>query len=93
MPREILKWLQTLDLSFAVKNARRDFCSGYLMAEVLSRYYAADVSMHSYANVTSSERKKQNWALLWKLFMVQRDGTTHGWGICMYTCNPMPTPM
>lgn len=57
---------------------RRDFANGFLYAEILSRYYPADVQMHSFENVASMERKKKNWSLLEKVIKVGAGGPCEG---------------
>lgn len=68
--REMLKWLLGLDLSFPVRNVKRDLANGYLVAEILSRYFPKEVDMHSFENVCSLTLKECNWHVLLKLFKV-----------------------
>lgn len=67
----------------------RDFANGFLVAELLARYYPADVQMHSFSNVHSAERKKNNWFLLNKFFKVRPRSSIHkagGGRSCSHLC-------
>ena len=48
-----------------VPESRRSLCSdfsnGFLIAEILSRYYKRDIQMHAFDNGTSSAKRKANW--------------------------------
>lgn len=65
MQREVIKWLQSLDLTHPVRNPRRDFCNGFTAAEIVSRYADPSVlTMAAITNSSSSESRRCNWQLV-----------------------------
>lgn len=71
LPREVLKWIQSLDLSCPIRNPKWDLSSGYLVAEILSWYYPQDIELPLFVNASSLDVKLSNWQRL-KKFMNQR---------------------
>ncbi|TRY89035.1 hypothetical protein DNTS_022158 [Danionella cerebrum] len=71
LPRDVFKWLQSLDLSFFPKNVRRDFSNGYLVAEVFSWYFPRDFDMCFYDRGASLAAKQSNWSLIEKFLLKQ----------------------
>lgn len=83
--REVVKWLQSLDLTWQIKNPKWDLSNGYLIAEIFSWYFPQEIQMHSFYNRDSLELKQRNWHILKNfilknqldLKMADIDGTIH----------------
>ena len=80
IPREVLMWLQAMNLTYKVKNPKRDLANGFVISEILSRYYTAydkeqdttKISTHCFDTGFSMQAKKTNWGLLGKIFKKQQ---------------------
>lgn len=78
IPREVWKWMQSLELSHTVKDAKFDLANGYLYAQMLQRYYPKEVSTWSFENGLSLEVRVANWE---HLFRVGVDVGWRVWGV------------
>ncbi len=67
-----MRWLQGLDLTYSVRNPTRDLSNGYLVAEILLRYYGSEISIHSIVPGTSLSVKQDNWRQL-SAFLSRKD--------------------
>ena len=69
--RDIVRWLQGLDLTYSLRNPIRDLSNGYVVAEILMRYYGSEIPMHSIVPGTSSSIKEDNWRQLSHIFALK----------------------
>ncbi|KAJ3122114.1 spermatogenesis-associated protein 4 [Physocladia obscura] len=66
LTRDVLKWVQSLDLTYSIKNTKRDLANGFLLAEMLSKYHPLEFQMHGYDTGMGPVAKRNNWEQLVK---------------------------
>ena len=57
----MIKWLDSMDLSYQVRNLRRDIANGFIVAEILSRYCPKEVKIYTFDNGLKKDKRKDNW--------------------------------
>lgn len=80
IPRKLAKWFDKLDLTYAVRNLsryivfnQRDFCNGFLVAEILSRKFP-DIDIYQFYNGLAMEKRRDNWTRV--IAFLQKKGKT-----------------
>jgi len=62
--KELLIWIDSIELSRPKKNINRDFADGVLVAEVIHSYFPQRVEKHNYIPSSGRQGKLTNWATL-----------------------------
>ena len=72
----LARWLESLKLYQRVSKHhvrwRRDLSSGFVVADILSRFYPSDVSLHTYSITSNTKCKEDNWRQLHMFFRKRR---------------------
>ena len=66
MPREVLQWFDTLDLSYAIRNPKIDLANGFIIAQIITRKYPNELSILTFYNAQKKEKKIDNWQQIQK---------------------------
>ncbi|XP_076467771.1 spermatogenesis-associated protein 4-like [Babylonia areolata] len=85
LPREVVKWIQSLELRWKMTVPKWDLDNGYLVAEILSKYFPGEIRMYSLIVCTSLKEKVENWYYIKKFNQSKQlgipeemiDGTIH----------------
>ena len=72
LPREVLQWLDGLDLSYSIRNPRRDLANGFIIAEMLTRHYPSELSILTFYNAQKKDKKIDNWRQIQKCTLACR---------------------
>lgn len=69
LPRDLIQWLDKLDLSYSVRNPKMDLSNGFIVAEILTRAFPDDrekMNILTYYNCQAKDKKINNWEQLTK---------------------------
>ena len=72
LPREMVQWIQSLNLTYKITNPKRDLANGWVYAEILSRYYPKELEMYQFDNSFKLDKKLNNWEHL-NRFLKRKD--------------------
>ena len=71
IPRDILRWLHTLDLTYSIQSPiKSEFSTGFIIGDILCTYYTNNIYMlrNAFDNGHSTRAKTNNWSYLNKFF-------------------------
>lgn len=57
LPRDVIQWLDSLDLSYSVRNPKMDLSNGFTVAEILTRKYPNELSILTFYNAQAKDKK------------------------------------
>ncbi|KAG5503040.1 hypothetical protein JIQ42_07003 [Leishmania sp. Namibia] len=67
MQREVIKWVQTLDLSAAIQNPKRDLATGHLAAEIVAHYSDKKyLDLHRLPSGAAAATKRDVWSQVYR---------------------------
>jgi hypothetical protein len=55
-------------LTYKIANPKRDLSNGWVIAEILSRYFPDQIEMYQFDNGFKLEKKQNNWEHMGKFF-------------------------
>ncbi|ORX51518.1 hypothetical protein BCR36DRAFT_288132 [Piromyces finnis] len=68
VPRVIIQWLQSMNLTFPYSFPKRDLADGRLVAEIFNNYYNNKINIDVLYSSPSYKNRKDNWDQLQKFF-------------------------
>ncbi|ESN92404.1 hypothetical protein HELRODRAFT_103762 [Helobdella robusta] len=64
MPRDVLKWVHSLDLTRNITNPQWDLSSGFIIGQMLYRYFPNVVPLYRFHDGSKLEYRLFNWTLI-----------------------------
>ncbi|KAG5481186.1 hypothetical protein CUR178_06418 [Leishmania enriettii] len=67
MQREVIKWVQSLDLSATIQNPKRDLATGHLAAEIVAHYSGKKfLDLHRLPSGVAAATKRDVWSQVYR---------------------------